>query len=250
MARHRNAFRQGKSAKLNMSKPDQMSVQPGLTLSEGALGPQVFKHLRDRIISGQIPPGRRISETEIARQYDVSRQPVREAFFRLADAGLVQVLPQRGTMVRRISIRGVTDARFVREAIEADIARLVAEEPGAGTVERLGDLIEQQSAVDGDAAAFIRLDEAFHHCLAQAADKTFAWRIVEEVKGQMDRVRFLSTRYLPTERLVDQHRAVLSAIEARDPDAASSAMRQHLRGVLSDLPEIARQVPEFFEPEG
>lgn len=227
-----------------------MSTETGLNFTEGALGPQVFKLLRDRIISGQIEPGTRISETEIARFYDVSRQPVREAFFRLADAGLVQVLPQRGTLVRRISIRGVTDARFVREAIEADIVRLVAAEPDAATIAALSELIDQQAAVKEDAAAFIRLDEAFHRTLARAADKSFAWRIVEEVKGQMDRVRFLSTRYLPTERLVEQHRGVLDAIRASDPDAAEAAMRHHLRGVLDDLPEIARQVPEFFEPEG
>lgn len=224
-------------------------MDTGLNPNEGALGPQLFRLLRDRIISGQIDPGARISETEIAKYYAVSRQPVREAFFRLADAGLVQVLPQRGTLVRRISIREVTDARFVREAIEADIVRLVAEDADRGTIDTLAGLIAQQAAIHGDAAAFIRLDEAFHHTLARAADKAFAWRIVGEVKAQMDRVRFLSTRYLPTERLVRQHRTILDAIDARDPDAAEQAMRLHLRGVLDDLPEIARQVPEFFEPE-
>lgn len=224
-------------------------MQTDLNPLEGALGPQLFRLLRDRIISTQIAPGSRISESEIARHYAVSRQPVREAFFRLADAGLVQVLPQRGTLVRRISIREVTDARFVREAIEADIVRLLAEDCDRKTIDTLADLIRQQEGVDGDAAAFIRLDEAFHHTLAKAADKTSAWRIVEEVKSQMDRVRFLSTKLLPLERLVQQHRAILEALDAHDPAAAEQAMRGHLRGVLSDLPEIARQVPAYFEED-
>ncbi len=225
-------------------------MQIGLKPTEGALGPQLFRLLRDRIISADIAPGSRISESEIARFYHVSRQPVREAFFRLADAGLVQVLPQRGTLVKRISVREVTDARFVREAIEADIVRIVAETPDPRTLDELAELIDRQQAADGDTAAFLRLDEAFHHTLARVADKSFAWRIVEEVKSQMDRVRVLSTKYFPTERLVQQHRDILDAIAARDPDAAERAMRNHLQGVLRDLPEIARQVPDYFSEGG
>lgn len=92
-----------------------------------AIAPQLYRRLRERIVRTELLPGEFISETEIARAYDVSRQPVREAFIKLAEAGLVQIRPQRGTMVTRISAEAVMDARFVREAIEADVVKLVAE---------------------------------------------------------------------------------------------------------------------------
>ena len=86
--------------------------------------PQVAQLLRDRIIRNALKPGNRISETEIAKTYDISRQPVREAFIKLQEQGLLQVLPQRGTIISRIAYQAVLDARFLREAIEADIGTI------------------------------------------------------------------------------------------------------------------------------
>src|SRR5690554_5571253 len=75
--------------------------------------------------AGRPVPGTRISETELAAAYEVSRQPVREAFIKLAEEGLLAVRPQRGTFILRISIPAVLTARFIREAVEADIVRHV-----------------------------------------------------------------------------------------------------------------------------
>ena len=71
---------------------------------------QISRILRERIIQNDLKPGDRLSESEVARIYDVSRQPVREAFIRLADQGLLAVLPQRGTIVSRIGYAAVLDA--------------------------------------------------------------------------------------------------------------------------------------------
>src|SRR6516165_2896260 len=94
--------------------------------------PQIYVGLRQRIIRSEIPPGTALSEAEIARRFSISRQPVREAFIKLADEGVPEVRPQRGTFVRKISKTAVMDARFVREAIEANIAREVAAQSEAG----------------------------------------------------------------------------------------------------------------------
>ncbi|RVI35555.1 GntR family transcriptional regulator, partial [Sinorhizobium meliloti] len=103
------------------------NIKPQRVLSAiEAVGPQVYRILREQIIQAELAPGARISEAEIARSLSISRQPVREAFIKLAEEGLVQVLPQRGTYVTRISTASVMDVRFVREAIEADIVRQVA----------------------------------------------------------------------------------------------------------------------------
>lgn len=217
-----------------------------------AVGPQLYRLLRDRIVRGDLAPGARISESEIAASYKVSRQPVREAFIKLAEESLVEVRPQRGTYVRRISVPAVMTARFVREAVEADIVREAACRMTPDVLTALeANLSAQRTMVDGDdPSRFMELDEAFHRQLAEAAGQPAIWDILEDLKTQMDRVRHLSARQFPRERLIDQHAAVVAALRSGDPQAAETEMRTHLRGVLTDLPAIAETMPEFFDEAG
>lgn len=228
-----------------------MGIQPGhaWTLEHGTpVGPQVYRILRERIIRADLLPGSLISESEIARTFSLSRQPVREAFIKLSEEGLVEVRPQRGTLVRRISREAVMDARFVREAIETDIVKLLADDRDTAVIADLRRQIEAQRAIsDNDPDRFMKLDERFHRTLAEAAGKTYAWQVIENVKAQMDRVRYLSFLRFPIPKLVDQHIGVVDAIEAGSPLDADCAMREHLREILAALPEIANAKPEFFE---
>ena len=212
------------------------------------VGPQLLRLLRGKVVHNDWVPGLQLSEAEVAKAFGVSRQPVREAFIKLAEEGLVEIRPQRGTFVRKISASAVLDARFVREAIEADVVRLVAQAPDAGAVKELERLIEAQRKVAGnEPRSFVPLDDAFHRTLAQAAGRTYAWTVIESLKSQMDRVRQLSTRKFPMARLIAQHEAVVAAIAAGDPAGAEAAMREHLRAILTDLPLIRESLPEYFD---
>ena len=212
--------------------------------------PQVYSLLREAIIRGDLAPGNRISESEIARSCDVSRQPVREAFIRLAAEGLLAVRPQRGTIVTKIDYAAVLDARFLREAIEADIAKILARESDPAVVAELTRQLNAQRTAE-DAQAFIRLDERFHRTLADAAGKQGAWKLIDGLKSQMDRVRFLSLDRFRVETLIAQHAAVVERIAASDTAGANEAIRLHLRGILSDLPQIEAANPLFFDrPDG
>ena len=213
------------------------------------VGPQVYRSLRERIIRGELEPGELISESEIARAFSISRQPVREAFIKLAEEGLVEIRPQRGSMVRKINIASVMDARFVREAVEADIVKIVAERRDPRVVASLYKQIEAQREVARQKAGdFLQLDEAFHRTLAVAADKAHVWSIVNNVKAQMDRLRQLSFVLVSAAELaVDQHHAVVAAISEGDASGAEAAMRTHLRRILSNLPALAELRPNYFE---
>ena len=142
------------------------------------------------------------------------------------------------------------DARFVREAIEADIVRLVAETHDEAVDRELASQIEHQKrAVEtDDPDAFIALDELFHQTLAEVAHKMGAWSVVQSQKAQMDRVRYLSLVEHNTATLLEQHNAIVAAIAVHDAAAAEAAMRSHLRRILKDLPQIAQEKPELFEP--
>ncbi len=94
-----------------------------------AVSPQLRLRLRSRIIRNDLKPMTRLSEPELATEYGVSRQPVREAFITLANEGLLEIRPQRGTRVKLIDFETVLDGRFVREAVEADIVKKIAKNP-------------------------------------------------------------------------------------------------------------------------
>ena len=128
---------------------------------------RVYDAVRGAIVQLQLRPGHLLSEAELARQMGVSRQPVREAFIKLAEAGLVEVRPQRGTFVKLISIREVRNSRFIREAIELAVVRKAAAEIGAAGIAELRTQLEaQQVALSGRLPEFMRLDDEFHSTIA------------------------------------------------------------------------------------
>lgn len=212
--------------------------------------PQIIQNLRQAIIEMRLKPGEALSEKEVALRYGVSRQPVREAFIKLAEAGLLQVLPSRGTYVVKISVREVLNARFVREAIECALVRSAAELIDAAGVAQIEHLVAQQkqAAATGDSSRFYALDEAFHRAIADCVECDPALRVVESARAQTDRVRYLSLPDAsPLALLIAQHEAILAAIKARDPDQAEVAMRTHLREILSALPRLAERFPDLFD---
>jgi GntR family transcriptional regulator, rspAB operon transcriptional repressor len=214
-----------------------------------AVGPQLHRLLREKIIRGDLPPGSRVSETEFAAAFSVSRQPVREAFIKLAKEDLVAVLPQRGTFVTRISVPAVMTARFIREAVEADIVRRVAQTADASVLAALDAQLSLQRAVrDGaEPSVFMRLDEEFHRMLAEFAGQRNVGDYLEGMKTQMNRVRHISARQFALDKLISQHTAVVDAIRSGNAGAAENGMRVHLREIITDLPDIVRAAPHFFD---
>lgn len=226
-----------------------MSMQPNIdfTLSTA---PQVHEWLRDAILRGALPPGTRLSETEIANQIGVSRQPVREAFIRLTSDGLAEVRPQRGTYISRISLSAVLSARLIREAVESDLVRMLAEQADERLLTRLdAEIDEQRDAVArDDAETFVRLDDRFHRLLAVAAGQEAVWVVLEGLKSQMNRLRYITARTFDIQKLIGQHAEIVEGLRNHDPALAEQAMRRHLRELLNDLPEISRSRPELFIP--
>ena len=207
--------------------------------------PQAANALRGAILTGILPPGTKVSEQEIADAIGTSRQPVREAFLRLAGEGLLEIRPQRGTFVSKITVAEVLDARFVREAVEADLIRLACQNADATAISELRSLLDAQAAAP-DAASFMALDESFHRAIAQTAGKARAWDHLQKLKSQMDRVRFLQLQDFPIPTLIAQHKAMVDAIATQNPDKAEAELRAHLRLIEDDLPGIKAAHPDYF----
>jgi DNA-binding GntR family transcriptional regulator len=216
-----------------------------------SISAQVYRQLRSAIIRGELCPGERLSESAIAQQYSTSRQPVREAFIKLAEERLVRIQPQSGTFVVQISMTDVLDARFVREVIEVAVAREAAISAPLSAVRELRHQVDRQRTIaSGHNAEFLVLDEAFHRALALSVGHAHAWRVIESIKAQMDRIRFLSLDdATPIHLIIEQHERIVSGIEAGDPTEAAAAMRNHLREITLSLPNIARRFPDLFTPD-
>ena len=209
---------------------------------------QVHDWLRKRVQQGDLPPGMRISETEVAAAIGLSRQPVREAFIRLASEGLAEVRPQRGTYISKISVASVLSARFIREAVEADLARAVAMARPADILDRMADEIARQHRADQTASVedFIESDDRSHRLLALAAGQEAVWADLDRLKAQMNRLRHLSMRVFDRGFTIGQHQQILDALRQGDPDAAETAMRIHLRQMLTEVPQMAAAQPDYF----
>lgn len=221
---------------------------PALSL-ENPVSPQLHKLLRDQIIACELAPGQRISETEIAAGYEVSRQPVREAFIKLAEEDLVSIRPQRGTFIKRISISAALTARFIREAVEADLVRKVVENANTGIIKDLELQIKQQRRVAkaSSPAEFMQLDEQFHQSLALYAKAPDVSAYLEILNSPMTRVRNISAREFSVDKFVTQHSAIVKAIKNSDPDKAVTSMRNHLQQIIKDLPHVVANHPDYFE---
>jgi len=212
----------------------------------------VYTALRDAIVAGQLEPGRQISENELAARLGVSRTPIREALQRLREERLVAVVPQYGTFVTHISESAVSDAQFVREALECAAIRgtaLRARDQDLGALEAI---IRRQDAAReaNDSDSFYVLDDELHQLLCDLSGHDIAWSLSQRAKGHLNRIRRLSMPepgYMM--EMIGEHRAVVAAVAAHDPDAAEQTLRHHLRMVLSTLPAIREQHPDYFEEE-
>ncbi|WP_062119846.1 GntR family transcriptional regulator [Aureimonas sp. AU40] len=211
---------------------------------------QVHAALREAILAVDLPPGAAISENSICRQFSVSRTPVRAAIQRLSEEGLVDVFPQQGSFVSRIKIGGIHDSHFVRRTLEIALVREAALRwtPEAGR--RLAETLEAQSTdiARGDVDAFHRDDERFHQLIAIQAGHEGVWPSVMAAKMQLTRfIRFSgNSERLPV--VVEEHKAIMDALDRADADAAETALVVHLDKIFILFEGMPAEERRHFEP--
>ncbi|MFY0634303.1 MAG: GntR family transcriptional regulator [Vannielia sp.] len=211
----------------------------------------IFDHLFGEINSLRLRPGDRISEAEIAAQFGVSRQPVRDAFTRLANLDLLLIRPQRATEVKRFSSREVEKSRFVRASVEFEVLRRAAGNPGAAARKLLEACLKRQrTAIDkGDYQKFGELDYEFHQALCDIADAGFAFEVIAQEKAKVDR---LCTLGLAKEdrmpQLLEDHEAIAAAILDGDAERAVEAGKLHLSRLDATIASIEATNGHYFDP--
>ncbi|MGO4909439.1 GntR family transcriptional regulator [Pseudorhodobacter sp. W20_MBD10_FR17] len=213
---------------------------------------EIYDYLHDEISSLRLRPGDKISEADIAAQFGVSRQPVRDAFSRLANLDLLLIRPQRATEVKRFSTREIEKSRFVRAAVEAKVLQFAAEKCDKHGADILETCLEQQRKVidKGDYHKFGALDYAFHKALCQIAGVDFAFEVISQEKAKVDRLCVLGL--FKDERmplLLEDHEAIAHAVIHHDPVAAVDAGMLHLTRLDGTLLDIAETNADYFEQD-
>ncbi|WP_414829427.1 GntR family transcriptional regulator [Alteromonas sp. H39] len=212
---------------------------------------QLFEYLHDEIVNMAIEPGSTMSENKLAAKFGVSRTPVRETIAKLVSLGFLEVRPQRGTFVSKLSISKIVEARFIREALEVAVVAYCAEHASDTLIADCEALIERQreAASELNALEFQRLDDDFHQTLADFSQYKRAASLIQYEKAHMDRVRNLSLKEFggQYDSVLEQHTAIVEALRARDPAAAREAMSSHLHLILQVLHAVKSRHSEFFE---
>jgi DNA-binding GntR family transcriptional regulator len=214
-----------------MTRSGQPLEMPPLT----SLARQIQAQLERLISRGTLKSGQRLSEPEVARWFGTSRSPVREALHHLERAGLVKIEPRRGASVKTPTRQELEDMLAVREALEGMAARLAAERATAVEIARLRECIEKrrrQLHVPSSAVT------DFHEVLLRAGHNEPLQTVLRGSWNQFRVLRSLSAgRAGRPPRSVEEHRAIVDAIAARDPDAAEAAARRHVQRMRANLLE-------------
>ena len=230
--------------------PNETLQAAPISLNRTAIADHVFEQLQHQILSLELKPGTKISEADVAKAFGISRQPVRNAFFRLSRMGFLDVRPQVASRISLISEEAVLQARFIRVAIESKAIRIACEELSKSDLDELGAQIEEQrlSVQAKDSDLFHSLDEDFHKQIYDRSGVGFAWELIKEKKAHMDRVRYQSLP-LNLENAFNHHLKIFDALKARDKDRAAEQMDAHLAEIFSLLKLVRAEFPEYFLDE-
>ena len=224
------------------------SLRP-LDAFTGSLAQRVYASVKEAILDLSLRPGAILRKGEICETLGVSRSPVSEAVARLAAEALVDVIPQAGTFVARLSMEEVREGAFLREALELAAVEQVAREIRPDQVTQLRRNLRLQEGLveDRDRAGFYAADAAFHELILGFTGHRRLPGLSRTAWVHVDRAR----RLLLPERgrmgeTVEEHRAILQVIEAKDADEARAALRSHLRQVVTRLERLAGERPDLF----
>ena len=191
----------------------------------------VFNTLRQAIIKGELKPGERLLEVQLAEQLGVSRTPVREAIRKLELEGLVVMMARRGATVSGITKKHLQDVLEIRGALEELAMKLACErmtDEQQAALKEQGALLEKQKDSD-DAFTLSDIDARFHELIYQATNNPRLIQMLANLREQMYRYRLEYMRAKDKRgKLLEEHRSIIKAIEKHDVEAGRKAIIEHL----------------------
>ncbi|WP_424136392.1 GntR family transcriptional regulator [Roseomonas chloroacetimidivorans] len=206
------------------------SDQPKPSRSSGS---EAYDLLLQAIESGALPAGTRLREAELAERFRISRTPVREALKRLEAQGLVLHEPHHGAVVASLDYGQMTELYHMREVLEGTAAGLAATHATVTEVEILREMVERDRGLLDDPQALAATNRAFHRQVRLSARNRFLNATLENMRISLALLAG-TTLAVPNRgaESVEEHEAIVAAIERRDAAAAEASARQHIRNAF------------------
>jgi DNA-binding GntR family transcriptional regulator len=210
------------------------------------LAEKAYETLHAAIITGVLRPGARLPIEELAEHLEMSPMPIREAVRRLDAVGLVENVPHRGARVTELSVTDLTEVYEVRLSLEPLAIRRTAARFTEALAAQGRHYLQQLESMDDDAsAATSEAHAAFRFVFYEAAGSAWllrlirpAWQVSERYALEWPQVRQLDLRR-------EEHREILAACEAHDPDRAARALHDHLATTANSLAEAMGEDPLY-----
>ncbi len=198
----------------------------------------VFEYLRNSILNGELEPGERLMELQLAQQLGVSRTPVREAIRKLELEGLVEMIPRKGAYVADVSIKDILDILEVRMFLEGLAAYFAAERMSDEEIEELKGISKkfENEIVTMEKEEMIELDNKFHDMIIKGSRNNKLLQIVQGLQEQFQRFRVIYfNEYNEHEDLVKYHTAIVNAISNRDSKKAQDYAQTHVEMIEESI---------------
>lgn len=224
-----------------------MIIQP--RLDRETTSDYAYRTIKENIISLELLPGASISEVEIASQLGVSRTPVRESFIKLSKTGVMEIYPQRGSIVSLIDEKMVDESCFLRRVLEEAMIDIIC---SSLSEEDLLPLIENVNRQEfyfkhNDNQHLLELDNEFHKLLFLLCHKENSYNMLSEFSIHFDRVRNLALTVEGRENIIEDHKALLDAILNKEVEKAKSILGEHLSRYKGDLVIMKEKCPRYFK---
>lgn len=187
---------------------------------------KILETIREAILKGQLKPGEKVAEPELAERFGISRTPIREAFRQLESEGYLTVIPRKGAVVAALSEQDVQEYYAIKSILEGYAAELAADKLSERELERLEAINDRlkQLAEEGDVKAFYRVHNEFHDLFLKAAGNSKLYELIKQLGMKFNRLRMAS--------LSVEGRMSISVVEH---DKLLDAFRTHDGGLAENL---------------
>jgi DNA-binding GntR family transcriptional regulator len=196
-----------------------------------SLHDEVVSRVRDMIVEGRLEAGTRVHEGRLCEQLGVSRTPLREALKVLATEGLVELLPNRGAVVRAVTPKDTRDMLRVLGRLEALAGELACREASDGAISEVRDMHEQMLGhfAAGDIMEYFKLNQAIHSAIVHMANNATLQGMHETLQARVKRIRFVPHDFrTSSEQPVREHERMMDALLARDGARLGRLLEEHL----------------------
>ena len=207
-----------------------------------------LRTIKDNIIRLELAPGSLVSENELAAEMGLSRTPVREALIELAKVKIIEIAPQKRSMVAYIDYELVEEARFMRNVLECAVVELACQCAGEEALLSLEKNVTLQRFYleNSNYGGIMELDDQFHKTLFQIAQKLQVYEMIQHISIHFDRVRSMALSSVKDIKIVEDHAQLLQALRDQDGARARALMEKHLNRYKFDEAAIRETYPQYF----